>query len=105
MTKGEDENGRNNLLRKRERRVVVMGIVPHPTKKGTCIIAGSHKKQRSGKIEVIAVLVDDHTRILRIDGEMVPSTTLEGLQEGDTLLIEGYKSKHNIIRARCVRLL
>jgi len=55
--------------------------------------------------EVVAVLVDDHTRILRTDGEMVPSTMLEGLQEGDALLVEGNKSKHNIIRARCVRLM
>lgn len=105
-TKGENENiWRDNLLGKREYQVVAMGVIPHPTKKGTCIIAGSHKKQRSGMTEVVAVLVDNQARILRTDGEMVPSTTLEGLQEGDALLVEGNKSKHNIIRARCVRLM
>ena len=105
-TKGENENvWRDNLLGKRQYRVVVMGVIPHPTKKGTCIIAGSHKKQRSGRTEIVAVLVDDHTRVLRQEGEMEPSPPMiEGLQEGVALLVEGNKNKHNIIRARSVRL-
>jgi hypothetical protein len=112
-TKGENENvWRDNLLGKRKYWVVVMGVIPHPTKKGTCIIAGSHKKQRSGRTEIVAVLVDDHTRVLRQDGDPAPGAIhlaptppmLGGLQEGATLLVEGNKSKHNIIRARYVRL-
>jgi hypothetical protein len=101
----QDENQqRIDALQKQGLRVTVVGVVPHPDKTGTYIIAGRYKKQDTDETEVVAIRVNDRTLVLRQESEQVPPATVQGLQEGEEIVVEGDKNKRSVIRARGVRL-
>ena len=96
---------RVEALQKQGYKVTVVGVVPHPTKTGTYIIAGRYKKEDTDETEVVAVRVNDRTLVLRQEGQDWASpAAVQELQEGDEIEVEGDKSKRGVIRARAVRL-
>ena len=95
---------RNPAVHRVPIKLTVVGVVPHPDKTGTYIIAGRYKKQDTDETEVVAIRVNDRTLVLRQESEQVPPATVQGLQEGEEIVVEGDKSKRGVIRARGVRL-
>ena len=81
------------------RKVTVVGISANPGKKETYIVAGSATKQRTGETLPVAVSIDKRATVRRQTGEDVASAVVRTLHEGDTIVVEGKKSKRGTIRA------
>lgn len=94
----------NGSLQQQEYRVTVIGVTLHPAKPGATIIAGNYKKQDNDETEVVAVRVNDRTLVLRQEDERVPHSEVQALQEGQKIVVNGKKSKRNVIRARRIRI-
>jgi YegS/Rv2252/BmrU family lipid kinase len=84
--------------------LTVIGMAQHPAKPDITIIAGRFKKQDTDESEVVAVQVNDRTRVLRKDDERVPSTEIQAVQEGQEIVVEGEKSKRGVLRARSINI-
>ncbi len=84
--------------------MTVIGVAPIPEKQHTYIVAGSYKKQDTDETEVVAVRIDDQTRILNSEGAYIPLTAIGELQEEEKIVVEGDKTKRGVIRASCVSL-
>lgn len=84
-------------------RMTVVGVVPVPGKKPAAIIAGRYKQQNTGEIEVVAVRVNAPTLMFNGAGERISPTAALELQEGVEIVVNGEKTKRNVIRASCVR--
>src|SRR5215469_3613437 len=87
-------------LHQQEYRITVIGVAPHPAKPGVSIIAGRYKKRDTDETEVVAVRVNGRTLVLRQEGERVPHTEVQALQEGQEIVVDSDKSKRGVIRAR-----
>ena len=85
-------------------RVTVIGVASHPAKADASIIAGSYKKRDTDETEVVAVRVNDRTLVMRQEDEQVPHTEMQGLQEGQEIVVDGEKSKRGVIRARSITI-
>jgi YegS/Rv2252/BmrU family lipid kinase len=84
--------------------ITVIGVAPVPEQQGTSLVAGTYKKQISDETEVVALRIDQHTHLLGDDNTPIPLTTIFALKEGETLVVEGEKSKRNVIEARSVTI-
>jgi YegS/Rv2252/BmrU family lipid kinase len=82
------------------RKVTVVGVSSNPDKKDIYIVAGSIIKQRTGESRPVAVRVENDTMTMKQTGENVAPATLPKLQEGETIIVEGKKSKRGVIRAK-----
>ncbi len=86
-------------------KVTVIGVVAHPEKPETYIVAGSMLKQVTGDTEQIAVRIDSATALLkRNDGhiEHVSVESVKELKEGSEIVVKGEKNKHSVLRATSV---
>ena len=82
------------------RKVTVVGVSTNPRKKDTYIIAGSAIKQSTGASLPVAVRIENGATIMKQTGENVPPAALPKLREGETIIVEGKKSKRGVIRAK-----
>lgn len=82
------------------RKITIVGKVPNAEKPGSYIIAGGATKEATGEIKPVAVVVDAETTIFNRDGRHVQTEAIQELQEGETLVVEGKKSKRGVIHAR-----
>ncbi len=87
------------------REVKVVGVVANLEKKDAYIIAGMTLKRSTGESRLVAVRVDGDTSVLKATGENVDLEAVEGLREGDGIVVEGKKSKRGVMRAKRVVLL
>jgi hypothetical protein len=85
-------------------KVTVLGAIRHPAKKDTFIVAGKYKKQDTDETEVVALCVDAHTPVLCQNGEQLSPAAALALREGEEIMVDGDKTKQNVIRAHRVRL-
>ncbi len=88
-------------------KVKVIGAVPNPDKPGTYIVAGNMQKQATGDQLPAAVRVNGTAATLKRNGdhvELVPAESVEQLQEGSEIVVEGKRSKRGVIRATRVVL-
>jgi YegS/Rv2252/BmrU family lipid kinase len=83
-------------------KVTVVGACPHPTKKKAYIVAGSATKQGTGEAQPVAVYIDKHAKVMRQTGEGVSSAVVPALREGESIVVEGKKSKRGVIWAKQV---
>lgn len=83
--------------------ITVIGVVPHPEKQHTYIIAGSHKDPKTEASETFAVRVNDNTFVFNGEGTHLPPAVVLELQEGEEIMVEGEKSKRNVIKARSLK--
>ena len=81
------------------RKVTVVGISANPGKKEAYIVAGSATKQRTGETLPVAVSIGKRATVRRQTGEDVASAVVRTLHEGDTIVVEGKRSKRGTIRA------
>ncbi len=81
------------------RKVTVVGISANPGKKEAYIVAGSTTKQRTGETLPVAVSIGKRATVRRQTGEDVASAVVRTLHEGDTIVVEGKRSKRGTIRA------
>jgi YegS/Rv2252/BmrU family lipid kinase len=89
-------------LLERGRKVTVVGVSPNPSKKNTYIVAGSATKQRTGEAQPVAVCIDKRTTVMRQTGEGVSPTVVPKLHEGETIVVDGKKSKRGVMCAKQV---
>lgn len=89
-------------LRTHGRKVTVVGVAPNPCQKQGYIIAGSYQKKLKDETRPTAICVDDNTTILSSTGKLVAPATVEKLQEGAGIVVEGKKNKRGVIRAKYV---
>ncbi|WP_201373876.1 diacylglycerol/lipid kinase family protein [Ktedonobacter robiniae] len=92
------------ILQKAAYNIEVIGSIAPQGKQPTTIVAGKFKKQDTDEVQVLAVRVNKRTQVLNKAGEHVPSARLLALQEGQTILAEGKKTKRGVIKATRVRL-
>ncbi|HEY5003505.1 MAG TPA: YegS/Rv2252/BmrU family lipid kinase [Ktedonobacteraceae bacterium] len=81
------------------RKVTVVGKAPLAGKKATYIIAGGTLKASTGETRPVAVVVNDKTTIYNHQGEKLSVQSVEELQEGAEIIVEGDKSKRGVIGA------
>jgi len=71
-------------------------------KEDTYIAAGSATKQSTGGAQPVAVCIDKSTTVMRQTGEGVSPAVVPKLHEGETIVVEGKKSKRGVMRAKHV---
>ncbi len=81
---------------------MVVGVSRHPAKKDTYIVAGSATKQSTGETQLVAVCIDKRATVKRQTGEDVSSAIVPKLHEGETIVVEGKKSKRGVLLAKQV---
>lgn len=91
-----------NALLKRGRKVTVVGAGPDPDKREIYIIAGEACKKNTGDICPVAVRIDDHTTIMKQDGQFASPAIVQELPEGTEVVVEGKKNKRGVISASMV---
>ena len=84
------------------RKVTVIGVSPNPAKKDTYIVAGNTTKPSTGEATPVAVIIDADATMMRHTGESISPAIVPKLHEGETILVEGKKSKRGVIRAKRV---
>jgi diacylglycerol kinase family enzyme len=84
--------------------VTVIGVTPVPGQPDTYVVAGLYKKQISDETEVFGVRINKRTHLLDNDGAHIPLTVIAALCEGESIVVEGDKSKRNVIRAVSVQV-
>jgi YegS/Rv2252/BmrU family lipid kinase len=100
----EEPPGAQAALLEGGREMTVIGSVAIPEKRDVYIIAGTSFKRSTGESRSVAVRVDGDTSVLKATGENVDLEAMEGLREGDGIVVEGKKSKRGVMRARRVVL-
>jgi len=98
----EELPGAETALVEGGREVKVVGVVANLEKKDAYIVAGNTLKRSTGESRPVAVRVDGKTNILKATGENVDLEAVEGLREGDGIVVEGKKSKRGVMRAKRV---
>lgn len=88
-----------NACREHGRTVTVIGKVPDTGRKHTYIIAGQAQKMTTNDIRPVAVVANEKTTIFDTEGRPVSLDTIQNLQEGAVITVEGKKSKRSIIHA------
>jgi YegS/Rv2252/BmrU family lipid kinase len=86
------------------RRVTVVGVALHPEKKHAYVVAGSTHNPRTGDIKPAAVCIDVETTVIAHTGEPVSAITIQQLQGGSVMVVEGKESKRGVIQATHVVL-
>ena len=86
------------------REVKVVGVVANLEKKDAYIIAGTTLKRNTGESRVVAVRVDGKTSVLNTTGENADLEAVEGLREGDGIVVAGKKNKRGVVQAKRVVL-
>ena len=81
------------------RSVTVVGGVANVNKKQAAIIAGNTVKKSTGEMRPVAVLSDETTMIVNVNGELVAPDMMEKLSEGTAIVVKGKKSKRGVIHA------
>ncbi len=82
------------------RKITVVGVAHEPDKKETYILAGGTAKKSTGETRPVAVCVNGNTTILRQTGETASPSSMQELQEGAEIVVEGKKSKRGVIAAK-----
>jgi hypothetical protein len=79
-------------------RVTVVGVALHPEKKNAYVVAGSTHNQRTGDIKPTIVCIDAETTVIAHTGEPVSATTIQQLQDGSVMMVEGKENKRGVFR-------
>jgi diacylglycerol kinase family enzyme len=98
---GEQQQSREQLstLLEHGRKVTVVGVTTHPSRKRTYIVAGTTPKWSSGETTPVAICIDERTTLLKRTGESATAVEVEHLQENMEIVVEGKKSKRGVIQA------
>jgi YegS/Rv2252/BmrU family lipid kinase len=83
-------------------KVTVVAVGPNPEKKDTYIIAGTTQKAHTGETEPVAIRVNSRVTLLKRNGESTMPSSVQDLQSGAEIVVDGKKSKRGVIRARRV---
>jgi len=81
------------------RRVTVVGVALHPGKKQAYVVAGSTHNQRTGDIKPAAICIDAQTTVIAHTGESVSASTIQQMQAGSMIVVEGKENKRGVIQA------
>jgi diacylglycerol kinase family enzyme len=82
------------------RKVTVVAVGPNPGRNGTCIVAGTTARRKTGDSKPVAVRIDHKTGLVRSTGEPLPATSAAELAAAGVIVVEGKQSKRGVIRAK-----
>jgi YegS/Rv2252/BmrU family lipid kinase len=99
MTARRETPEQLNTLVSEGTKVTVVGVGPVPEKQETYIIAGTTHNEDTGDTKPVAVGVNDKTALLSRNGEYVSLPSVQTLQEGAEIVVEGKENKRGAIRA------
>jgi diacylglycerol kinase family enzyme len=83
----------------RGRKVTVVGVATRSEKKCACIVAATTSKSSTGEIMAVVICIDTQTELLKRTGEAAAARDVQRLQEGAEIVVEGKKSKREVIHA------
>jgi hypothetical protein len=83
----------------RGRKVTVVGVATRSEKKCAFIVAATTSKSSTGEIMPVAICIDEYTELLKRTGEPAAALDVQRLQEGAEIVVEGKKSKREVIHA------
>ncbi len=86
------------VLLEHGRKVTVFGVAAQAGKKCAFVIAGTTSKS-TGEIIPVAISIDARTALMRQNGEAAIPAEVGKLQEGAEIVVEGKKSKREVIHA------
>ena len=89
----------NDLL-EQGTKVTVVGVGPNPEKKDTYIIAGTMQKAETGDTEPVAIRVNSRVTLLKRNGKSAAPASVQELQSGAEVVVDGKRSKRGVIRAK-----
>ena len=81
------------------RKVTVVGVATRSEKKCAFIVAATTSKSSTGEIMPVAICIDEYTELLKRTGEPAAALDVQRLQEGAEIVVEGKKSKREVIHA------
>jgi YegS/Rv2252/BmrU family lipid kinase len=87
------------------RKVTVVGVGPNPDREGTWIVAGQVSDKKTGESKPVAVRIDHDTTLFTPAGEPLSPAVAAELPEGSEIVVDGKKSKREVIRAKRVVVL
>lgn len=87
------------------RRVAVVAVSPNPDREGTWIVAGKVSDEKTGESRPVAVRIDRNTTLFNPAGEPLSLAVAAELPEGGEIVVDGKKSKREVIRAKRVVVL
>jgi YegS/Rv2252/BmrU family lipid kinase len=83
----------------RGRKVTVVGVATLSEKQWACIVAATTSKSSTGEIMPVAICIDEYTELSKRTGEPAAALDVQRLQEGAEIVVEGKKSKREVIHA------
>ena len=86
-------------------RVAVVAVGPNPNREGTWIVAGKISDEKTGESSPVAVRIDGNTTLFNPAGEPLSPAVAAELPEGGEIVVDGKKSKREVIRAKRVVVL
>ena len=79
--------------------MTVVGVATRSEKKCAFIVAATTSKSSTGEIMPVAICFDKYTELLKRTGEPAAALDVQRLQEGAEIVVEGKKSKREVIHA------
>jgi hypothetical protein len=96
---GQQSHEQSSAQLDRGRKVTVVGVATCSEKKCSFIVAATTSKSSTGEIMPVAICIDEYTELLKRTGEPAAARDVQGLQEGAEIVVEGKKSKREVIHA------
>lgn len=92
-------------LRRISRSIEIVGSTVNPQQPGSYILAGTLRQASTGDLKPVALVATHDTVVLDKEGKLLEIRVLEGLKQNNRVLVQGKKTKRNVIRATCIVLL
>ncbi len=97
---GQATHPQVELALEKGRKVTIIGVSPHPTKKQSYIAAGTTPKRHTGEDTPVAVIFDEQTKMVTSTGEPTSLAKLQYVPEGAEIVVVGKKNKRGVIAAK-----
>jgi hypothetical protein len=94
-----EQQSQEQSEREHGRKVTVVGVATRSEKKCAFIVAATTSKSSTGEIMPVAICIDENTELLKRTGEPAAALDVQRLQEGAEIVVEGKKSKREVIHA------
>ncbi len=87
------------------REVTVLGACSNPEIKEAYIVAGTITKRRTGESKLVAIRINDRTKVIDQNGEPTPTSFVMTLEENRKIMVQGKQNKRGVINAKQISIL
>ena len=85
--------------------VTVLGACSNPEIKEAYIVAGTITKRRTGESKLVAIRINDRTKVIDQNGEPTPTGFVMTLEENRKIMVQGKQNKRGVINAKQISIL